>query len=359
MNNNAFKSTIIITSLLCLSSCGISKQECLSAYNNGLSLGKNGSNGMNQTTFMKKYRSCLTSYKVKLNYAAYMHSWEAGRNEYCSPQHAKQLGINNNTNLAICHQPKNIWSQFTPSYKKGLQKYWTLKGKSDCLKGLDKQTKNYTDAQKLYATKDVTFNPQPDYQNGYQEGIPLYCTQAKGLSVGSSGIPNNNICQSYGNYNNALAFNTGYQKGLRIYCVPQTINNLAFENKPYPSVCPSNDRLHHAYSRGFQRLKQYRYYEQKLKETNNSIEDDNRTISDNNKSIDSLRSSINDKTNYLSTLGSKDQQQIYALQDQIQSLQNQIEKYYEDNQRQQEDLSTLEKDKLHYQDAAYNVSHHS
>ena len=360
MNNPAIKSSIVIFCLLHLSGCGISKQECLSAYNSGLSLGASGSTAMNQTAFAKKYHTCLTRYKVDLNYADYMQRWKKGRHQYCSPQHAKQLGLDNNTSIAICRQSQDIWSQFTPSYQQGLSKHWYLKGKSDCLKGLDKQTKNYTDAQKLYATQNVTFNPQSDYQSGYQAGIPLYCTQAKGLSVGRAGTPNNNICASYGNREEAQAFNLGYRKGLRIYCVPQTVNNLAFTGKPYPGVCAADShRLHQAYSRGQQRRQQYTYYQHKINEISNSITEDNRTISDNNRSIDELRSSINDKTNLLSTLGSKDQQQIYALQDEIQSLQDQIKRYYDNNQSQQEDLSSLEKDKLHYQDAAYSVAHQS
>jgi hypothetical protein len=312
---------------LTLSSCGISKGACLSAYQSGEHLSMQGLNHLDQAAFQKTYKECKTKYKITLNYNKYIQYWNTGRNEYCGQDSATSLGSKNSLNIAICDYDSANWDKFKQGYKKGLQTYWQQQGQNNGSQGIA-FNKNLNNNQQQYANHDIFYNPQADYTVGYQKGAITFCTYTSGYNYGSKGSTNHQICKQYVPSKN-IAFLSGYKKGLETnFCIKPVVYKAGLNGEAFPQVCNQlnyrKTALMTAWDKGTNVNKQIAKTQTQLNSVNKNITTINTELTNEQKLRDSYTGAILNKQNTITSLlanKTPQAQQINIAKSQIAQLQ--------------------------------------
>jgi len=138
--------------------------------------------------------------------------------------------------------------------------------------------KNKRDLQKDFADcgPNLVINKRT-YDQGWQQGVRLYCTPRNGLSLGMRGKVYNTICPD----NQIHAFDSAWKDGLRSYCIRSNGYTRGLEGKSFPGFCAPdlNVAFKNAYNRGhriYQRLAKlknhYEAYNKQVQKTKIEIQ---------------------------------------------------------------------------------------
>lgn len=121
---------------------------------------------------------------------------------------------------------------------------WQARGADDGKRGLVRLAQFNKYAATCQEEHDVKL-PSEAYFAGYDEGLPLFCSEANGRSLGGKGAKYRGVCTP------ALepAFMAGYDKGLGSFCTSSNGARLASQRSRYNGVCPHT--LQREFLRGF------------------------------------------------------------------------------------------------------------
>ncbi|MFK7965377.1 MAG: DUF2799 domain-containing protein [Burkholderiaceae bacterium] len=110
---------------------------------------------------------------------------------------------------------------------------WRAKGLEDGQRGFVKLAKFNQYSGVCQKEHGIALNSEP-YFAGYDEGLPLFCTESNGRALGGKGVKYQGVCTPEWE----PRFMLGYEKGLEGYCTAGNGARLGGRAAQYHGVCP-------------------------------------------------------------------------------------------------------------------------
>ena len=227
--NNTFITWVVLCLVFPLVGC-VTTSRVQKDYCNSLNIHKKGYEdalkGRSLKSFNKIVNMC-TQYEITLNQEEYTKGWEKGLKVLCTSKSGYERGLKGESNPSTCQK----FTQFTKAYTKGNKKCWYDEGHTDAINGWS--SSHFSQAQCVVLLKDQN---QKEYNKGWNIGLKIFCTSAKGHEWGLAGRKNPNICPKL----SAVKFKEGWNKGIKGFCTYSKGYEFGVKGDKNPNVCPDS-----------------------------------------------------------------------------------------------------------------------
>ena len=223
-------------SLTFLTSCStplLSQEQCHNT--NWQQMGLNDGHAGDTVRDLSQYIKACKEYDIKIDNIAYDIGYSDGLSQYCSKEHAVELGTTGKDLPVICD------SKAFPNMKK----IWLANLHNYCTEKLGLEY-GLTGASTPQVCNKGTYAKM---KKSWQLGINKYCNYQHGLTSGQNGESANIHCTS----KKHPSYYSGLNKGLTYFCVPQKAYELGRSGKSLTVKCPSSlvTNFDLAYNKGY------------------------------------------------------------------------------------------------------------